>query len=292
MFNFSNYVVGFVDLLGQRDEFKDQGLLPIFKSKEEQNAFDDKARKTIGAINELQQSADQFLAAAQKFQSSSSYKQSIPEPMHEAYEDSRKMKWQKQHWSDGLMFFSSLYDVEIKVPMNAVFGIISTLGSLCLLGLARKRPIRGGIEIAWGVELPPGELYGCAVAKAYELESEIAQYPRIVLGPYVLDYLKKMAANTTNSIFDKTNQQLAALCIGMLAEDMDGRIFIDYLGSGFPRLLEKDRHCLLYDGAHKFIEEQLAKHRMEKNTKLMLRYHHLLQYFDDHHPDNTLLGGS
>jgi len=27
MLNFYNYVVGFVDLLGQRDEFKGQGLL-------------------------------------------------------------------------------------------------------------------------------------------------------------------------------------------------------------------------------------------------------------------------
>jgi hypothetical protein len=191
MLNFYNYVVGFVDLLGQRDEFKGQGRLPVFKSKEEKNAFEDKVRKTIGAINELQQSADQFLAAAQKFQSSSSYKQSIPEHMHEAYEDSRKLKWQKQNWSDGFMYFSSLYDAEIKVPMNAVFGIISALGSLCLLGLARKCPIRGGIEIAWGLELQPGELYGCAVVKAYELESEIAQYPRIVLGPYIFDYLQK-----------------------------------------------------------------------------------------------------
>jgi len=269
-----------------------RALLPVFKSNEEKNAFEDKARKTIGAINELQQSADLFLAAAQKFQSLSSYKQSIPEPMHEAYEASRKMKWQKQNWSDGFMYFSSLSDADIKVPMNAVFGMIPALGALCLLGLARKRPIRGGIEIAWGVELQPGELYGCAVAKAYELESEIAQYPRIVLGPYIVDYLQKMDANTSNSIFDKANQKLAKVCIEMLAEDMDGRFFVDYLGSGFPRLIEKDRHRLLYDEAHKFIEEQLAKHRIENNTKLVLRYHHLLQYFVDHHPDNTLPSGS
>lgn len=280
MLNFYNYVVGFVDLLGQRAEFKGQGLLPVFKSGEEEQAFKERVMNTIGAIDDLQQASDQFLKAAHNYESP--FKQSLPESMREAYEESKKHKLQKQNWSDGLVYFTSLGDDDIKVPMNAVFGIISSLGSMSLLGLAKKRPIRGGIEIAWGAELRPGELYGCAVAKAYELESEVAQYPRIVLGPNTLDYLQKTATDEPNSTFDALNKKLAELCIAMLAEDMDGRPFIDYLGSYFRQFITKTGGRSLYDKAFEFILEQLEYHRNRNNTKLVLRYHHLHQYFIDH----------
>jgi len=197
--------------------------LPQFTTTEEEEAFKDKVRRTIGAIDDLQQASDQFLEAAREY--GSPLEQSLPESMHGAYEESRKHKLQKQNWSDGLVYFTSLGDKDIKVPMNAVFGIMSSLGSMSLLGLAKKRPIRGGVEVAWGVELRPGELYGCAVAKAYELESQIAQYPRIVLGPYTLVYLQKTATDAPQSVFDALNQRLAQVCITMLAEDMDGRPF-------------------------------------------------------------------
>ncbi len=284
--NFYNYVVGFVDLLGQRDEFKGQGLLPQFKTTEEYDAFKDKVRRTIGAIDDLQQASDQFLDAAREY--GSPLKDSLPENMQDAYEESRKHKLQKQNWSDGLVYFTSVGDEEIKVPMNAVFGIMSSLGSMSLLGLAKKRPIRGGVEVAWGVELRPGEIYGCAVAKAYELESEVAQYPRVVLGPYTLDYLQKTATDNPKSVFDSLNQRLAQVCIEMLAEDMDGYPFIDYLGPGFRKFITKENHALLYGKALEYVAEQLEYHREQKNTKLVLRYHHLHQYFVDHRPDEEV----
>jgi hypothetical protein len=35
----ANYCISFVDLLGQRAEYKDDGLLPIFERDEDRNGF-------------------------------------------------------------------------------------------------------------------------------------------------------------------------------------------------------------------------------------------------------------
>ena len=128
-----------------------------------------------------------------------------------------------QRWSDGIVHFISLGDKEIKCPMNGVFTILDTAGGLCLMGLALHRPLRGSIDIAWGVELHKRELYGAAVARAYELESEFAQYPRIAVSPRVVNFLQAHLADTGEDRYSQFNRSLAGVCLGLLASDADGR---------------------------------------------------------------------
>ena len=69
MLNFYNYMVGFVDLLGQRNEYRGEGLLPEFISAEDKKRFTERIKRTIGAIHTLQQDADKFLKAARGYKS-------------------------------------------------------------------------------------------------------------------------------------------------------------------------------------------------------------------------------
>ena len=173
--------------------------------------------------------------------------------------------------------------------MNSVFGIFSLAGTLCLLGLATGRPIRGAIEIAWGIELRPGELYGPAVVRAYELESEIAQYPRIVIGPEAVKFLKAHASNPEQDVFSQTDKELATLCLNMLVQDADGHWLLHYLGDKFQlAVVTHNLYIELYAAARKFVLDQLSTHRAQRNTKLALRYSHLLQYFDAHSPAKSV----
>jgi hypothetical protein len=173
----------------------------------------------------------------------SSFAEQAPEQIRESYKELHKCRIVTQRWSDGLVQFTALGYPDVKVPMKAIFCMFGNLGSLCLLGLAKKCPVRGAIEVAWGIGLHPEELYGCAVAKAYHLESEVAQYPRIVIGSYMFDYLRKMVAEQPKTPADQLNQKMAEMCVDMLLEDMDGWQIIHYLGDGFKQALPYDRYA-------------------------------------------------
>jgi len=278
-----NYCVAFIDLLGQRNAMRGQGLLVPMQTKEQQKAFDDILRNSIGAIIKLQERAASMLEAARV----------EPDPLRRAalpYD--QQIIWDKAHhtliktqrWSDGLVSFISLGDVDIKCPVNGVFQIFVGAGALCLLGLAAGQPIRGAIEIAWGVELHPSELYGPAVARAYELENEIAQYPRIVVGSETVKFLQGHVSNTDQNIFSQIDRGFAFLCLEMLVQDKDGYSILHYLGDRFQNVVTQGEHGELYNAARKFILSQLAEHQAQRNTKLAFRYSHLLQYFDAHPP--------
>ena len=57
----------------------------------------------------------------------------------------------------------------------------------------QKRPVRIGVAIGVSAELRDNELYGKAVADAYEAEAYLAKYPRAVLSNEVVHYLNTYA---------------------------------------------------------------------------------------------------
>ena len=193
-------------------------------------------------------------------------------------------KLQNQYWSDGLVSFCCLGDKEVRCHVNGLFHIVATAGAHCIFGLAAKRPIRGAIEIAWGAELRLGQLYGPAVARAYELESEVAQYPRIVVGEEAIKFLQRHQANKSLDPFSRVDQQMAEICLGMITRDFDGHFIINYLGNEFQAAVSNKAHLDLYAKARAFVLAQLAEHRNNQDTKLAMRYTRLLDYFDENQP--------
>lgn len=282
-----NYCVTFIDLLGQREALRGQGLLPPFNSEEERQKLNDILRNTIGAIVKLQEQAEDMLAPILKPNPDSPLRAALPPDQHATWDEMHRTRVTTQRWSDGLVSFLSLGDTNVKCRMNGVFGMFGLAGTLCLLGLADGHPLRGGIEVAWGVELYPGELYGPAVASAYELESEIAQYPRIVVGPEAVKLLKVHAANPGQDVYSQYDRELAALCLRMLVQDADGHWLVHYLGNEFRNQISHSYHTELYVAARQFVVNQLFEHQGRLNTKLAFRYSHLLKYFDDHPPTRT-----
>jgi hypothetical protein len=180
--NAYNYLISFIDLLGQRDALKGQGLMPVFKTEEDHKQFISTLKDSIGAILRLQVRADDMLREGQRDRPESPFRASLSDEQKVLWDEMSRARVTTQRWSDGLVSFVCLGDKNIKCPLNSVFNVFGSAGSLCFMGLASGRPLRGAIDVAWGVEIHPGELYGAAVARAYELESIYAQYPRIVIG--------------------------------------------------------------------------------------------------------------
>ncbi|HTT09210.1 MAG TPA: hypothetical protein VMH34_10530, partial [Gammaproteobacteria bacterium] len=174
-----NYAVSFIDLLGQRTKFADQGILPSFASDKEHQQFLTIVKESIGPIFALQRQADAMLRGFLKAQQNSPRRAALPPQLRASFDELQRTRITTQRWSDGLVSFVSLGDQTVKCPMNGIYCLFVLAGSHCLLGLAMQQPLRGAIELAWGVELRDGELYGPVVARAYELETTAAQYPRI-----------------------------------------------------------------------------------------------------------------
>lgn len=209
-----NYVVGFFDLLGQREAMRGEGLLKRPHTPPEKETFKAKFMASIGAILDLQTQSDRMLSAVLQKNRKSPFRKSLSCRQRRIWDAMQACTVSTQRWSDGLVHFMSLKRGVNQCPMTGVFSIFVSAGLLCLIGLASQRPVRGAIEIAWGIELHRGELYGPAVARAYELESEVAQYPRIIVGKETIQYLKLQEQNAQKDPFSQYSRSLAALCLG------------------------------------------------------------------------------
>lgn len=276
-----NYCISFMDLLGQRDAFRGQGLLPTNNLGADGMAIDRVLRDTIGPTLQLQQDVEAMVKAVSGDQDPS-LRMSLPEEQRAICDEMKLKRVKTQYWSDGFVRFVCLGDQEIKCPLNGITEIFQFSGYFCLLGLARHHPVRGAIDVAWGVELPVSGLYGPVVANAYELESKVAQYPRIVVGQRVVDFLEARLADTSDDAFTMANRVMAGLCRGMLFKDVDGCWIVHYLGEAFKVSVTDTHHRYFHDKARAFIFEQLEEHRKSQNDKLAVRYSQLLNYFDAH----------
>ena len=267
----SNYAAAFIDILGQRDQFHGCGLLP--ESKDEIVTV---ARRTIEVVSWLHASFEDFYSALTNRPEAVN----VSEEHQQELQKLKKIGLKFQRFSDGLVVYQSLFGDPRPEAINGLYGLIATCGSLCLIGLNRGTPIRAGIDVAWGLELNDNELYGCVLAKAYELESETAKYPRIVVGEHVRTYLSwgmKVPGNDVQSTFTR---DMASICLGLLGEDSDGNIIVDYLGLGFRKHIASTLEATDYQSAYSYIEGQIAHAKVVQNKKLQQRYEMVKQYFD------------
>ncbi|HEO66329.1 MAG TPA: hypothetical protein ENI73_10750 [Spirochaetes bacterium] len=276
-YQINNFAAAFIDILGQQDQLSGCGLLPDMSVSENKIKFLDKVNKTIGIIQELHKTFDILYETYMENQAGLK----VPPEMKEDYERISKTELKYQRFSDGLVLFLSLGEDSESLPVNGLFALIGVCGSLAFMGLTKKQPIRAGLDIAWGVELNDNELYGCVVSKAYRLESIVAQYPRVVVGDEIVNYLKQLNSQVSDDVVTQYNKSLANICLEMIAEDYDGNYIVDYLGSAFTDFIAKELDESAYKDAFDFVLEQEKLWKDEKHTKLVTRYHILRKYFED-----------
>ncbi len=279
---FGHFFVAFVDLLGQRARLKKLDALPKNRDKDstEYKEFIKNIKETIGAVDDLQTSCKDYFKAFTKDEANDPYNV-IP-----ALKRLSKTEIKFQHFSDGLVIYAPLRTDAGYSPVKGVYGALAACGSLCLLALAKKRPIRIGAAISVAAELRDNELYGKAVVDAYELESEVAQYPRVVLANEVADYLTAYATQECGKdIARKIEAKTAQACLSMLARDFDGYLIVDYLGQFFQEKImgsPTKEIANLLQLAYAYIDDQVKQNQISQNSKLALRYSILHGYFYEH----------
>lgn len=270
----AKYVVAYIDLLGQRELLnKIEPLCPQNRKQEEE------LKKAAGnAIRVIRDLHNRF-----KTYFSESTAQHIPSwllPQQvKVYMELMASKIGSQGFSDGLILFISLRD---PVQRGSIFDFLRACGSLCLCQLASGHPVRIGVDLHFGVELEECGLYGPALANAYELESKIAQYPRVVVGDQVIWYLHRCLEVTANldpqDYKGAYRRNLCVCCTEMLAQDSDGYPIVDYLGPGFRKYGAHKLNKAHILPVYKFVKAEAARYASDE--KLAPRYSMLLDYFE------------
>ncbi len=273
-----HYLVAFVDLLGQRQRLQKLDALPKDKDGPEYKEFIRIVKETIGAVDDLQRTAKYYFSSFAET-SEKSLLNSLP-----AFERLNKAEIKFQHFSDGLVIYVPLRTDEDYVPLKGVYGALIACGGLCLLGLVKKMPVRIGVSIGIAAELRDNELYGKAVADAYEMEAFTAQYPRVVVTDEVLEYLMGYANQKcgTQDISCAITTAMAKASLQVLTSDFDGRAIVNYLGDIFRNDLMVGLDKTVFQRAYDFVDQQVHEHQESQNTKLALRYSILHGYFFHH----------
>jgi len=270
----NNYAAVFIDILGQREELKGCGLLP-----DNQDEVISIVKRTVRVIERLHTQFEQFYNAL----TSKTNGLHIPEDQRQEFINLQAINLQFQRFSDGIVVYISIAKDAEHSPINGLYGLyglIAASGSLCLLGLAQKTPIRAGLDIAWGVELNESELYGCIVSRAYELESKIAKGPRVVLGEEVIRYIDANYKFPGEGVNERYGREMAGICKQMIIKDEDGQYIVDYLGIGFKKYIANNIDNSIYKDALSYVDEQLDYWSNRNDNKLKIRYSMLRKYFD------------
>jgi len=221
-----NYAVAFIDLLGQKNEMLDRYL------PEDNEEAIKLVKKSVGRIVGMQKL---FQTYFDSYNTAKSFYSLFPSDIQVAFPDFAPGKLQWQRFSDGFVIFTPLGKDLSLSPVNSIISILMASGLLCLTGLAGKSPVRAGIDIAWAVEYRPGELYGSAIAHSYNLESKVAQWPRVVIGDGLIDYLENCAKHIKNDLSSQYRSMMSHACLNMIQKDIDGVRIIHYLGKEFNK---------------------------------------------------------
>jgi hypothetical protein len=148
-----------------------------------------------------------------------------------------------------------------------------------ICGPAGKVPLRGSVCIGPGVELAEHTFYGPALAEAYELENKVAGYPRVLVADSVQQFLLAPDPRSDDPSVAKMMALMAQRCQSLIAKDFDGRLIVDYLGSGICDMMESDdlvREAIKH--SYEFARNEKARFRAAGNNVLAERYGMLERY--------------
>lgn len=280
----TEYLVVFLDVLGQREKLRSLKKLPVTPSDDEQilntlkktAGFIIELRKGFGNIfNEFNDKAiDEFLSQHQ-----------LSEEEISQFKSMSRIGAKYQGFSDSVIIsiaLSETEDTSVCVNVNGIFASFVAACGMFIFSLAARHALRGGLDVGLAVELDRGEVYGAALERAYYLESKIAEYPRLIVGEELVKRLKDLEKPNSKklSYAEKCARIVARKCNEFLMRDSDGNIILDCLGKAFYENGGKEMGQSTINKAYDFVKEQYSYWNDIKDEKLIRRYQKLLDYFE------------
>jgi len=274
------YVVAFLDILGQRD------LLRRMDEIELTNPFPDDLTsllpKTLGLVTTIRRSFRQFTEELPLTINISM----LSKEQQREYFELRATNVKTQLLGDSFIYYIPLSD-PMPRPITSIYITLAACATFLPLAIATGFPIRGAIDIGWASELRDGEIYGPALMRVFDLESQAAKYPRVLIGERLMQYLSLHSRDTDSTdLREQAKIHMSALCQALVTCDFDGRTILNYLGDHARDTFADtpvNRQRIVGEvlpKAYRFITKELDRFRQLNDEKLTPRYEQLKAYFD------------
>jgi hypothetical protein len=275
-FNYGEYMVCLVDILGQKDKLCELKNFP--KSAEEKKNTDKILSETAGFVVEFRERFDNLF---KNMISNTGVLDSLTPEDRKQAEEARQSDIIYRGFSDTLVISVPIrYINEHCTTMN---GVHSSFYAICvsqILSLIGEHTFRGGVDIGLGLEMPSGEVYGPALVSAHYLEKEIAGYPRVLVGDELYNYINRAISLPGDSLFARMTRINAEKSLKMITYDSDGNRMLDFLGEEIHSLAAKRITAEDVNKAYNFICSEEKRFIASGNQKLSERYQKLIEYFE------------
>ena len=273
------YVTAYIDLLGlgnqlaRLDEFKNASVteasgLPLLQ-------------ESIGRILALRTMLTNYYSQMQPPSPDDPRMEGLTTEQARAYRESLTHNTKIRWFSDCCTISVPFKPDAVEQLLNGTLRLCYGLSFISLGMLAGGQPIRGGMDIGYGVELEKDEVLGSSLAKAYALEQR-AQWPRVAIGADLVQLVQE----PVERIADATKQGAVAGMRRMIQSmfsppGADGIVFLDFLGREFRDRIASlpDREELL-SKASATIRAALSNPQIASSEKLRAKYEWLRAYFE------------
>jgi hypothetical protein len=268
----SYYAILYMDVLNQREKLSKIVELPT--TEEEKESFFSVLRDTYGVIDGFERMFDAYLS-----QTTRELPSDIPERYREHFKRVVGEKVGKTLFSDSMLYYFSLNEQDGAIPTIRIRDLLCAASSVFAGALADGNPARGGIDVGIAATFPRAGIYGPGLYKAYSLESEVAQHPRIVVGSELAEYLRASAEDNGRSTESDLRRIFAKKCLDLIYVDTDGVSALDYAGKAIRDLYPGWKGIL--SRAVDYAQTEWERFRKEGNDKLANRYFSVVSYLND-----------
>ena len=274
------YVIGVLDILGQSRRLRECVNFPPVTEADAQRV-ERNLRETVGTVDRFRQLFQlQFETRQQTFDEDLL---EIPEPERATLRAALAPTLVSWGMSDTYCVAVPLQPgsghIGAMATFASVYRLLQATAVTWLVSLADGVPFRGGVELGMAAQMRENDVYGQALIHAYHLESEVAQWSRIVVGETLVVALEGVRQNRDPRF--QGAAMFADRCRSMLRRGIDGNTEIDLLDGVWSNAGHRQAFREVFGRAHDYVREQLREHQAAENTTLISRYQTLLAYFND-----------
>ena len=276
---FGHHVVTLIDLLGQQSKLAEWDFLP--ETAYDKQKFIAAVRQSFGKVTVWREQFEKYYKLwLDSSELPKGFAKTLPDGGR-AYREFAETSLRFMRFSDTIVIYSPVVNQYDHANAGTVLAHMYTCGLLMLAALNGNTVFRGAIELGMAGQIDKAELYGPVVAAVHRLESAVAEYPRILVGQRLHEYLIAQVENPEDSAPSRNNRGVASNCLRLAGCDLDGERILDYMGTGFADMAtQKEDWQMLRDGACAFAKRERDRFLRSGDQKLTDRYNRLCAYHD------------
>ncbi|MBW2026939.1 MAG: hypothetical protein JRI90_16590 [Deltaproteobacteria bacterium] len=273
---FTDYLVVFFDLMGQREALRKITGIPISRSGKQE--FIALIKKSIGRVLMIRDAFKSYFDAAASHTPNVSL---VPPEHRNEFIESQKTDFSYYGLSDAIVIAVPLMgENENCTAINGVYSALTATCGIALVSLSLGIPARAGIDVGIATQIDDREVYGPALERAVHLEAQLAEYPRLVVGRELLSYLSWVENQQFQTRLGEIASNMAKVCRKFIVQDTDGRVMLDYLGENVKEAFGGKMDKGIVAKAWNFVNEQHIFQIKNGNDKLASRYFRMIRYFN------------